>query len=243
MISRYRALIILVFLAKPIILTITAFFSRYYYCEGALWAITLVALAISLVRFNRYKQLNIFTWYILLSIIQGLTALAMHITTGKKELAQMIFGVFSCFFILAEYAIFVYFMLNCIHSVKRKRITKINAALFFLIILIAWARNPRFEYSPSLFSLESIFLILPCLLYFYELFTDIRMEPLKDQSSFWVVTGILFLNACSIPLFLSVGMLRNYFNVAFTLNYILYIIFFILLIRAYLCKPLPTVAR
>ena len=149
----------------------------------------------------------------------------------------MIFGIYSNFFILAEYGIFTYFLYHSIYSIKRKRAIKANAGIFFLILLCAWVRKPRFEYSPTLFSLESIFLILPCLVYFYELFIDLNMEPLKDQPPFWVNTGILFLNACSIPLFVGVTLIHQYFEIAFSLNYILYTIFYLLVIRAYMCKP------
>jgi hypothetical protein len=87
------------------------------------------------------------------------------------------------------------------------------------------------------FLLESVFLVPPCLLYFYERFLTVNLQPLKEQPSFWVVTGVLFLNSCSIPLQLTFGYLGKYREAAFSLNYILYSIFFILLIRAYLCSP------
>jgi hypothetical protein len=60
---------------------------------------------------------------------------------------------------------------------------------------------------------------------------------LKNQPSFWIITGILFLNTSSIPMLLTAGLLGNYSAAAFCLNFILYSILFILIIRAYLCTP------
>jgi hypothetical protein len=81
-------------------------------------------------------------------------------------------------------------------------------------------------------------LVPPCLIYFYQLFQTNDPQPLKDQPAFWVITGVLFLKACSIPLLLTVDLMTGYQNSAYTLNYILYTVLFVLLIRAYLC-PSP----
>jgi hypothetical protein len=217
-------------------LTVAVFLSRFYYCLFIMDLTTIAALAISLIRYNRHRQLRIFTYYILLSLLQDAVSVPMHFPSEHKQLLLTIFETFTNLFVVAEYIIFIYFVLNAVASVKKRWVIKANGAVFFAILLLVWYRTPRFTYSPAIFSLESIFLVPPCLLYFHELFMEIRMEPLKDQPAFWVITGILFLNACSIPLFLSVSMIDKYFKVAFTLNYILYTTFFLLLIRAYLCK-------
>jgi hypothetical protein len=60
---------------------------------------------------------------------------------------------------------------------------------------------------------------------------------LAAQPAFWVITGILFLNACDIPLLLTARLMGSYFREVFSINYILYIVLFVLLIRAFLCPP------
>jgi hypothetical protein len=87
------------------------------------------------------------------------------------------------------------------------------------------------------YSLATIFLVPPCLVYFYELFMTVNLRSITNQPAFWIVTGLFFLNACNVPLMMTAAYLENYFDAAYSLNYILFGIFFILLIRAYLCTP------
>ena len=85
--------------------------------------------------------------------------------------------------------------------------------------------------------LESVFLVFPCLIYFYEFFSTATLRPLRDQPAFWVVSGILFVHAGDIPLQMTIHFLGSLQEMAYMLNYILFSILFILLIRAYLCTP------
>jgi hypothetical protein len=129
------------------------------------------------------------------------------------------------------------FILHYIGSPLKRRIIRINGLLYFGVLIFAAAKT-SFRLSEMFLAVsESIFLVPPCLVYFYELFSTVNLRPLKNQPAFWVVTGMLFLNASIIPLYLTVEYLGNYTMQSYTLNYILYSIFFILLIRAYLCPP------
>jgi len=198
--------------------------------------VSLVALVISIKYYHRHRSLKIFTWYILSSLTEDAAGTYHYLAGVDKVIPAMIGGVVTNLFMLAEYIIFTYFMLTYISSVKRKWIIRISSLLFFAIMAFLWIKFPKTIYM-EFFSLESLFLVLPCLFYFYELFMKVQAEPLGSQPAFWIVTGILFLNACSIPLSLTIGMMGKYDDAAYSLNYILYILLFILIIRAYLCKP------
>jgi len=80
-------------------------------------------------------------------------------------------------------------------------------------------------------------MVLPCLLYFYELFQDVSLKPLKNQPAFWIVTAFLFHNACTIPYALTGGFLGKYQVAATSVVYFLYSIVFLFIIRANLCSP------
>ena len=96
---------------------------------------------------------------------------------------------------LFEFLVFISFISIYISSVKRKWSVRVIALVYIgILIFIGIKRNHVFFIYPF-FLVESLFLVIPCLLYFYELFIHIHPEPLKNQPSFWVITGILFLNA------------------------------------------------
>jgi hypothetical protein len=197
----------------------------------------LAALVVSLRYYNRHRDLRIFTYYILFSLLQSLTDFFVHGAKLDEITSRIILASFENVFMLFEFIVCSYFILQHLISGRRRRAVKVNALIYFCFLLWVGGRHYKAIYMNTFFFYESIFLVLPCLLYFYELFLYIRPEPLKNQPSFWIITGILFLNASSIPMLLTAGLLGNYSAAAFCLNFILYSILFILIIRAYLCTP------
>jgi hypothetical protein len=136
---------------------------------------------------------------------------------------------------LFEFVICNIFILHSVRFPPRRRLIRINGLLFFLILILIYLR--LYRGGTSVLIPESVFLVFACLIYFYDLFSMMDQKPLKDNPSFWVITAILFLNACSIPLQLTFDFLGRYAEAAYSLNDILYGILFILLIRAFLSSP------
>jgi hypothetical protein len=199
--------------------------------------LAVAALMISIIYYKRSSSLHIFTYYIAFSLLQSMADCYFYTSTADEHLRRAVLMIASNSFMLFEFIVFNYFILHNINSRKRRRIVRMNGLLFVGVLIFVVSRTYRHILEGSYFLLESVFLVLPCLIYFYDLFITVSLRPLRDQPSFWIITGILFLNACSIPLLLTLGFLGNYREAAFTLNYILYIVLFILLIRAYLCTP------
>jgi hypothetical protein len=195
------------------------------------------ALVVSLRYYNRHKDLRIFTYYILFSFLQSLEEFFVHSMIPDKITLRIILASSENAFMLFEFIVCNYFILQHLSSARRRTAVKVNALIYFCFLLSVGVRHYKSIYLSTFFFLESIFLVLPCLLYFYELFVNIHPEPLKNEPPFWIISGILFLNACSIPMLLTVGLLGKYSIAAFSLNFVLYSIFFILIIRAYCCTP------
>jgi len=196
---------------------------------------TLAALVVSLRYYNRHKELRIFTFYILFSFLEDLTEFFAGPGRLDPVTSRTIIASSENVFMLFEFIVCNYFILQHLSSSRRRMAVKVNALIYFGFLLWVGITHHKNIYRNTFFVFEDIFLVLPSLLYFYELFVNVRPEPLKNQPSFWVITGILFLNACSIPMLLTLGLPGNYSALAFCLNFILYSIFFILLIRAYFC--------
>lgn len=212
-------------------------------------AFTLAALVVSIKYYGRHRGLRIFTYYIAASLLQDLSALYILLCVHSGQLQTDLLEISVNTFMLFDFIVCNFFILHYISSPLRRRIIRLNGLLFLgLLISFCIRLYPRLfglSLGLSLVPYQCIFLILPCLLFFYELFLTVNPQPLKNQPAFWVVTGILFLHACDVPLMLTVPFLQHYAQAAYSLNYILYSLLFILLIRAYLCTPtsLPRAAQ
>jgi hypothetical protein len=225
-----------------------AFFALSHYLNGVMMLFTVAALVIGIKHYKRHRNLRIWTWYIAFSLFQDMSCFYAFPDRrpGNFRVDQMYISGIG--FVLFEFIACNLFILRCIRSPQRRRLIKINALLFFGIIAVeAVLTFPYTQLSDMstmyVFLPESFFLVLPCLMYFYELFLTKNLHPLTDQPAFWVITGILFLNACEIPLLVASNLLKestHNYNDAFSLNYVLYSLLFVLLIRAFLCPPEST---
>jgi hypothetical protein len=218
--------------------------SASYYRVVLMVICTLAALVVSIVHYRRHRRLRIFMYYIAFSLLQDLIAIiGILYTPGDSRptgLPVVLEFVSLYGFTFFEFIVYNLFILHYINSPIWRRILRINAWIFFALILLGVSGTFKFlnhTYPVFEFLLESISLVPPCLIYFYQLFQTDDPQPLKDQPSFWVITGLLFLKACSIPLLLTVQLMLGYESQVFTLNYILYSLSFVLLIRAFLCPP------
>jgi hypothetical protein len=214
-----------------------SFLAQSFYCAGLMILTTMAALVVSITHYRRHRSLRIFTYYIALSLLADITAFFAFPYPPNWNFRLVVAAITTNAFLLFEFIVCNLFILRYIGSPLRRRIIRINGLLFFGLLIFGVAMTyPHFMMAYYIV-LDSIFLVLPCLIYFYGLFSTANLWPLTDQPAFWVVTGILFLHACDIPLQMTIYFLGSHQETAYTLNYILFSVFFILLIRAYLCTP------
>jgi hypothetical protein len=217
--------------------------SLNYYSIALLLICTVAALVISIVHYRRHRRLRIFTYYIIFSLLQDSTALFFMLTLpmDRRPAVGVLVTILtvSYGFLFFEFITYNLFILQYINSRLWRRVVRINAWTFFVLLLSGFTGISKYLFRNPLyyFLLETISLVPPCLIYFYQLFRTGDPEPLRNQPAFWVITGLLSLKACSIPLLLTVQLMIGYENAVYSLNYILYTVLFVLLIRAYLCPP------
>src|SRR5579863_1053712 len=190
---------------------------------GVMVLFTVVALIISIIYYRRNRDLRILTWYIASSLMQDISCIYAFPDRdpGHFRAGQMYWTEFA--FMLFEFIACTLFILRSIQSRQIRRIVKINALLFFGLLAVDTALTfPNFSRIYTSFVIyyimpECFFLVIPCHIYFYELFLSKNLRPLKDQPAFWVITGILFLNACDLPLLLTAQLLKisQHFNGAY----------------------------
>jgi hypothetical protein len=202
-----------------------------------LYVITAFALAVTIKQYRRQKDLRIFAFYTFLSLVQDVSAIGPYMLGMDKFVPMLIHVLATYLFMLTEFTVCIYFILRYVPTKWRRRAIKIDALLFALLFVVTLALRLPFFFNTALFSLQSLFLVVPPLLYFYEQFSGAGQSRLKEEPSFWIITGILFLICCRVPLMFAVGYLGKYIDLAVEFNYLLYICFFLLLIKAYRCRP------
>jgi hypothetical protein len=199
---------------------------------------TLAALVVSIACYRRHPSMRIFPYYIASSLLSDIIVCVAFLYYPGDFLLLAITSISRYAWVVFEFVALNLFILRSVGSPSWKRIIRINALAFFVLLILAILTIPYLHtHQVYYFTLQSAFLVPPCLIYFYRLFQTSNLRPLKDQPAFWVITGILFLKACSIPLLLTIYLMKGYEETVFTINYALYSLLFALLIRAYLCPP------
>ena len=224
-----------------------------YYTEPLLILVLCIALIISIRKRRKFKILNHFPIYIFSLLMVFITASAFQISFAEKFHPSFFWGISEYtdyVFTIFEIVIFSLFYYQLIDSLIVKRIILISNLLFvfFSIYMFLTSRafyQLAFQITKStVYTVEAIILLVICLFYFIELFKKPPNLNLKNEPVFWISTGALFFFACTLPY----SLLENFisrnnegiYDPFYSIFYIFYILLFLMIIRAYLCKPEKT---
>jgi len=148
-----------------------------------------------------------------------------------------------------ELWVYYYFFFRVIQNSIVKRIMKILLIIFTTVFVVLAIfkiyESDSIRYTSEIIgAAEFLFLLLPCFTYYFELLAIKTTEDLFKRPSFWIVTGIFFYSAISIPYYLIGNFLQinNYHSqiVTFLMFYIPFSISFLFLTKAFLCKKILT---
>jgi len=220
-----------------------------FFTEALLVALLIITLCIALRFRKKHEVLKLFPVYISALL---LVFLSIYIWLLFPDVEIYIVSTFNFinyidyFFILVELFVFSNFFYLSISGKKIKKIILRLTLLFIPYFLIELYNDKYFpgsisEWSQSrVYTVESLILLIPCFVYFYELFKKPPVLNLKNEPSFWIVIGWTFFATCTLPYSLLENHLRKNHSSLMTQFYSVFYIFYILLlitiIRAYLCK-------
>jgi hypothetical protein len=148
-----------------------------------------------------------------------------------------------------ELWVYYYFFFRVIQNSAVKLTMKILLIVFTIgFVVLAIFRiyeSDSFRYTSEIIgAAEFLFLLLPCFTYYFELLAIRTTADLFKRPSFWIVTGIFFYSAISIPYYLIGNFLQvnNYHSqtVLLLMFYIPCSISFLFLTKAFLCKKILT---
>lgn len=191
------------------------------------------------------KDLRPIQLYIVVSIVLNATLKIIEaFSSTNKNIETAIINIFSTL----EITILYYYLVKRITRMKFQISMLIFLATYFLACIILWTVKEEgvFFYSPNLFGVEGFLLTIPCLFYVLEILNSDTYFDLKANEHFIVSCGILFYFSITIPSYFGWYNLYysdpTFYKLVIISNYIFYTVFFITIIKAYLCttiKPLP----
>lgn len=226
--------------------------NAHYYTEPMLILVLCIAFIISIKNRKKSKVLKFIPFYIMSLIIDFILSSIFFLTRESNSQSKLFLGISSYadyLFTLVEMTIFSHFYLQLIYNrIAKKIIIFLN--IFFLIFFIYKLLEDKDFYhhisedtQSIVYTVEGIILLLICIFYFFELFSRTPHLDLKNEPVFWVSTGLLFFLACTLPY----SLLENYIDknypdyFLYSIFYIFYMLLFLMIIRAYLCKPEKTI--
>jgi hypothetical protein len=199
----------------------------------------LATVVISLI-YRRNKKLNPIRFFLLESVA-GLIATAMAPHTKAGVLA---FNTTYNLFTFLDLVV-LYYYLWCL--ITRRLLRKILLVSFTIIagICVYFFANPRFgltSFMPILYGMQNLFITLPCLLYFYELFNSEDDVDLRTNPHFYIACAVLFFYGATFPFFMAFKTLYDatpeMIDLLSTVENLLIAIMDFTILRAFLC-PFP----
>ena len=187
------------------------------------------------VRGNHTIPANLRNFYLLplFLLIFSLQTLALNFCTIYPKLYVAAFekGV-----VIFEFVFWTYFFINT----SLKRVKKTILSIFILFIFLLLLINSQESKAYVALGISNIAKLIFCLLYFYQLFTSPPNLNIKREPVFWIVCGLFFNSAITVPIYLSIGFLfkNNYksvIGILFPLTNITIIIMHLLFIKGFLC--------
>jgi hypothetical protein len=207
----------------------------------SLCIVGLICLAIlikQLIKSNTGFIIKIIASYIGLILVQLLIGSIYFFKADYLSERSDLINISAYIFILIEYPILAYLISIKIKSIRIKQIILRSSLIFEIIALILLIFIKSISSIISIATtIESISMILACLYFFYELLNSPPTLHLKQESSFWLANGILFLSVCILPFYLAFGYFKQTISIEI-FDYVGYAIVMILFTKASLCKDL-----
>lgn len=227
---------------------------KNYYTELWLFIILVVTLIISLKKRSLHPQLKLLPIYLISFLLLNVSGYIHDIFFYQKTYSTFfltINKIGNYLVTLIEFSTFLYYFYTIIKTTKIKIIIRIVSVcmllLFSLILIQLLFFTDGSDYSPlhNLYIAESATLFIICFFYFIELFRSPPILKLTNTPNFWISSGLMFYLLGTLPITLITDYIfdTNFFlyENLFSIIYLLYILLFLMIIRAYLCKSEKTI--
>lgn len=215
------------------------------YTPFILYAIVLACACIGFARWNKHPALKLFPFYAIGYLIGDPVLFLLNITGSLGHAGKTIALNYENLFTLFEFLVYSLFF----YPFLTNREKKAYALLFilytgFFLMLTLWDNFGSSLERPDvsmLYTVQGALLLLLVIFYYINLFRNPAVKKVNKLPAIWIATGLAFLQAVLLPLsffesyvFARLGrnavLLFSFYNIFYMVN-------FLMIIRAFLCKP------
>jgi len=223
---------------------------RAYFTEPILIIILFITLIVAIKENRRSKMLTPLPFYIISLILVFISGAASTLSKYANYHYALFSGLatyIDYIFTSIEMIIFSSFFYKLLDNRIIKKFIIVSNVLFCFYFIYMLVKDPEFykeisEITQSkVYTVEGIILLIICLFYFIELFKKIPYQSLNREPVFWISAGLLFFLACTLPFSLLEVYIQtklpDQISTSYSIFYVFYILFSLMIIKAYLCKP------
>jgi hypothetical protein len=216
------------------------YFAITYYVPPVLLFMCFATTIIGYLNRSKFKSLKLLPVYLIASILQTIITFVCTSYQGF-EYAVEVNNYSLFFFVIIEFLVFYNSSIQFLKTTFLKTCLYAVSIFFIIFSIYAWFNIDFSTYIPQFFYItDCICLAIPCLLYFYEVFTIMPLINLSNQPSFWVIIGFSILAICTLPFYLLEHYLyenlKGFYHQICALYYVFYCLLFFLISKAFLCK-------
>jgi hypothetical protein len=201
----------------------------------------MVIITLGIRNYNSIRGLRRFLIYAFFSGAQCVAGSIINAYRPLNLYRSLFFELSINFFVIFEFIVFCSFLINVIRDSTAKFLLKLVGAFYILLTLYSWVfLKALYSFPEKLNLMEALFILVPCLYYYYEILKHSTSRPLYQDPIFWIVTGIFFFFVTITPFFLLDKSVNQYFHFLYehiySINYLSYIILYSCFTNALLCK-------
>jgi hypothetical protein len=227
------------------------YFEAQFYTEALMFLTLIIALFVTIIRKKIDKKLKLFPFYFGFFIGRLVFRYILIIDNGNLLSWNVFFNYIDSylefFLVMTELLIFMHFFYYVLNSPSKRKTIKIFSIIFIIFSISLFITDNILQKHitmgtiTQMFFLEAVFLLISCFLYYLQIFKSPPTLNLLNEPPFFVITGLFFFLICSLPYSIILDYLFDYYriySIIFSIIYIFYILLFIMIIKAFLCKPI-----
>jgi hypothetical protein len=227
------------------------YWGKTFFIEPLGLIVCFSGLAVSIQSKNR--KFRYFPFYFALYSLTGILICVWFFLDGsRRHLCGVITRFTDHLFTWCEFFIFLSFMNENSQSLLLKKTVGpmlYSFSIFFVFItlkdylivgrLIRETRNLAY-------TIEAILLIISGIFFFKSYFEELSKVDILKDSSFWIITGILFFTICTLPYSFLESYIRHndyrLFEATYSIFYFFYVLLFLMIIKGLLCRPIRAIS-
>lgn len=131
--------------------------------------------------------------------------LTTHFFKSYKPYSSVINNLSTIF----HYCFLGAFIIRVMPNRSNNNVIKLIFATFLLLIFIVLFKEDITKPNSFAFATANLGLTIFCIIYYFKLFNNLPILDLKNEPSFWVITGVFFCMSTHIPLITAYDYLIN----------------------------------